>query len=198
MLISLNDLPEPLRKYITELRACVKSALEDFVSICAPFRVRLSQRTEASIIHDFMTWYARERFEWVLKRNLFLVKIEDYRVKLKKLDARWRTRSIPTQLALQFEKQQQLHLFDDLDVTNLFLGYQRDAVEILKSGIWLVCPDGKGFKWVAELTTEEIGGAVEFAITPTEPTAEIEERRITAKKTAEDGAAKAVGNESNG
>lgn len=185
MLISLSDLPEALRKRVTTLRECVNLALADFVKLHTGLRARYSARSEASIIHDYMVAFAKDRFPWRLKRNLFLIEIEGFRAKLKKLDGGWRPRNVQTQLVINFERQQPLRLFDDLDVEHVFLGYQRDEVETLKSKVWLVCPDGKGFKWIAELTESEGVGSVQVAATsPVEGPAEAA-RRIRPKKVAE-------------
>jgi len=185
MLISLTELPEALRRHVTSLSECVRLALSDFVADHARLRARYSARTEASIIHDYMVSYAMDRFPWKLKRNLFLIAIDEYRAKLKKLDGRWRTRRVPTQLALRFENQAPLRLFDDVDVTNVYLGYQRDEAEILKSGIWLVCPDGKrGFRWIAELSASEHSNTIQVAAAApvVEPASQ---RRIQPKRIAE-------------
>jgi len=185
MLIDLSELPEALRKHVTTLRECVNLALADFAKIHAELRARYSPRSEASIIHDYMVGFARDRFDWLQKRNLFLIKIEGFRAKLKKLDGNWRPHNIETQLVLNFERQQPLRLFDDLDVEHVFLGYQRDEVEILKSKVWLVCPDGKGFKWIAELTSSKGSSSVQVAASPVEGPAEAVARRIKPKKVAE-------------
>lgn len=194
MLIRLADLPEALRQRVSDLRACVKDALDLFVKEQRAVRHRYSERSEASIVHDYMCLCAKDRFDWSLKRNLFVIRIEGFRAKLKKLGANWRPRNIQTQLVLQFEGQEPLRsgqsgqLFDDLDLTNLFLGYQRNEAEMQRSKIWLVCPDGKAFRWIAELT-EEPGaavGGIEFAIPPAVPAVVLDQpaRRITPKKPA--------------
>jgi len=187
MLISLLELPENLRKHVSTLSACVKLALADFVADQSAHRVRYSARTEASIIHDYMVWYAKDMFPWKLRRNLFLLHVEnDYRVKLKKLDGRWRPRNIQTDLVLQFEEQRPLRLFDDLDLTHLFLGYQRDEAEILRSSIWLVRPNGRTIQWAAELGIEDGASAMNFAvIAPTDPTRDADIRRVRPKIAAQ-------------
>lgn len=183
MLIGLNELPEALRGHVATLRACVRLALDDFIKEHTALRFKYSLRTEASIINDYMVWYAKNRFPWKLKRNLFLIEIgADFRAKLKKLNGGWQTSNIQTRLVLQFERQQSLALFDDLDLTHLFLGYQRNDAELSKSSIWLVCPDGKRFKWIAELTVDEGVGGMEFAIaSPTQPRPDTGARRIKPK-----------------
>jgi hypothetical protein len=187
MLISLADLPDSLRQHITALRECVRLALDDFTTDHRDLRVRYSARTEASIIHDNMVWYAKDRFPWKLKRNLFLIQVgRDFVAKLKKINAGWRVSGIQTQLFLNFDTQQQMQLFDDLDLTHLYLGYERDHVEISKSKIWLVCPDGKhGFKFIADLT--EDGGTINVAVpaAPVAPVAPVG-RRIKPKAPAAD------------
>lgn len=189
MLIGLDELPEALRRHVASLRECVTFALGDFVKEHTRLRARYSSRTEASIIHDYMVWNAKDRFPWKLKRNLFLIQIEnEFRAKLKKLDGSWHTRRIPTQLSLRFEKQLPLQgrLFDDLDFEHVFLGYQRDGAEILKSKVWLVCPDGpRHFKWIAELTADEAAGSVEFAVAMPGDTDDATGRRIKPKKSAD-------------
>ena len=106
MLISLNDLPEALRAHVATLRACVRLALDDFIQQHNELKFRYTLRTEASIINDYMVWYAKDRFPWKLRRNLFLVDVgNDFRVKLKKLTGGWRTSNIQTDLVLQFERQ---------------------------------------------------------------------------------------------
>ncbi len=187
MLIDMNDLPDALRAQIGILRGLVLGALADFHGKHRELRVDYSARSEASIIHDYMVKQAKVAgFDWKLKRNLFLFRVgTDFSVKPKKLDRQLRPRNVLTQLVLDFERQRVMHLFDDLDLTHLFLGYQRDGAELLTSSIWLVCPDGRGVKWAAELRAEDAAAAVEFAlpVTPTMPT-ETEGRRIKPKKIA--------------
>jgi hypothetical protein len=182
MLIDMNELPELLRAHLGILRGLVLSALNDFNTDHRELRARYSARTEASIIHDYMVWHAkRAGLDWKFKRNLFLFRVGDgYSVKPKKLDAQLRPRSAPTQLALQFERQRFMNLFDDLDLTHLFLGYQRDGAELITSSIWLVCPDGRRIKWAAELRAADAAASLEIALPPTIPV-EPEARRIKAK-----------------
>lgn len=181
MLISLNELPEALRAHVATLRACVRLALDDFIKNQTGLRFMYTLRTEASIINDYMVWYAKDRFSWKLKRNLFVIDVgPDYRAKLKKLTGGWKTSNIQTNLVLQYEQQKPLTLFDDMDLTHLFLGYQRNDAEISKSSIWLVCPDGKRVKWIADLTAAgESSNTMEFGIvSPTDPTPATTARRI--------------------
>jgi hypothetical protein len=187
MLIRLSELPEALRKHVVTLRGFVSSALENFVGEHAPFRVKYCRRTEASIIHDYIIWHAKQAsFPHQVKRNLFLLNVEnDYRVKPKKLDSSLRPRNIQTNLVLEFERNRGLRLFDDLDLTHVFLGYQRDGVELLNSPIWLVCPQGRRVKWAVELPADMEAATVEVAVAPTIPQ-EPSERRIKPKKSAEE------------
>ena len=192
MLISLNELPAGLQEHVSTLRECVRSALRDFVTHHKALRVRYTKRTEASIIHDYMVWYAKEYFPWVLKQNLFLVQVgTDYRIKLKRLDKRWRVSRIPTQLVLKFEHQRPLRLFDDLDLTHLYLGYQFDPLEVAKSKIWIVCPDGtSGFRFIAELPADADDNQLQVAVP-----APTEKRRIKPKSTTDRATERAASNE---
>jgi hypothetical protein len=132
-----------------------------------------------------MVWYAKDRFPWKLRRNLFLVQIgSDFTAKLKKLTGGWGTTNIQTNMVLQYEQQRPMRLFDDMDLTHLFLGYQRNDAEISKSSIWLVCPDGKRKpKWIADLTNaEDAGNVINVGIvSPTDPSAAGTGRRIKPK-----------------
>jgi hypothetical protein len=153
MLIDMTDLPPILQAHIDTLRGLVSTSLTRFHDLHRELRADYSARSEASIIHDYMLKEAKlAGFPWKLRRNLFLFRLGDFAVKLKKLDNLLRPRRIPTQLSLNFERQRAIRLFDDLDLTHLFLGYQRNGAELVTSAIWLVCPDGKNIKWAAELT----------------------------------------------
>lgn len=189
MLISLSELPEALRVHVETLRACVRLALDDFTKDHSPLRFRYTLRTEASIINDYMVWYAKDRFPWKLKRNLFLIEIEqDFRAKLKKLTGAWKTSNIQTNLVLRYEQQKPIRLFDDMDLTHLYLGYQRNDAELSKSTIWLVCPDGKRAKWIADLSTADGAEALDVRVAgPTDPTPDQTARRIKPKIAVADG-----------
>ena len=188
MLINIEDLPADLRKHVEPLREFVRQALRDFLAHHSAFRVRYSPRTQASIIHDYMVWFAKEskQYEWRLRRNLFLFKLEnDYTVKPKKiriLDGKWRVSNIRTNLVLAFEQQRPIRLFDDLDLTHLYLGYQLDPVEVGNSTIWLVCPQGRGTKWAVELSADENAAVVNVGTFHPEP-APTPVRRVRRKVT---------------
>ena len=192
MLIDFADLPQALRDQLTVLRGLVQAALEDFVSMHSGLRVRYTARTEASIIHDNMVWHAKAAgFQWQLKRNLFLFRVgNEFAVKPKKLDQQLRPRNITTQLVLNFDKQRVLKLFDDLDFTHVYLGYQKNGAELSTSSIWLVCPQGRRIRWAAELPLQPTS-AVEVAV-PLMPTLpeESRERRVRRKQAATDKDAK--------
>lgn len=187
MLIDMNDLPTILREQIGVLRGLVQSALRDFIDHHKELRVRYTARTEASIIHDYMVWHAKTTaYPWKIKRNLFLFRLgNDYSVKPKRLDRYLRPRYLPTQLALRFDGQRPIRLFDDLDLTHLYLGYQQNGAELVTSAIWLVCPEFGGIKWAAELRAEDAAAPVEIGV-PSEPTipTQPERGRVKPKKIA--------------
>jgi hypothetical protein len=181
MLISLDELPEVLGKHIAQLRGIVRQALDEFVKDHRALRYRYSTRSEASIIHDYMVWFAKQAgFAWKVKRNLFLFEVgQDFRIKPKRLSKNFQTSNIQTRLVLQFEDQRPLRLFDDLDLTNVFLGYQCDGPEIANWSIWLVEPKRKGIKWAADLSGSETASvSIAVATQPDEP----QGRRIKPKQ----------------
>jgi hypothetical protein len=195
MLIDLSELPEGIRRHVEVLRACVENALRDFVKDHNLLRWRYSLRTEASIINDYMIDHAKrsQDFQWKIRRNLFLLEVSrDFRMKLKKINGRFRTSNIPTNLSLQFDYQRPMRLFDDLDLTHIVLGYQRDPVEISASRIWLVCPNGKQPKWIAEITGDR--GSMQVAVSSPTPEAP-PQRRVRPKRGPKRDDTGAVGNE---
>jgi hypothetical protein len=155
------ELPSRLRNALPVLATCVYNALKQFAAEHALLRHRYSKLTEANLIRDYMVDEARARFPWKLKNNLFLIcPIDSHRIKLKKLSPSLRTSNQPTQLVLRYDHQKPLRLFDDLDLVNLYLGYQRHEVEVLQSRIWLVCPRGQRIAWALELTQMLASAAV--------------------------------------
>ena len=135
MLINMNELPPVLRAQLGVLRGLVHDAISDFMQHHRELRARYTARTEASIIHDYMVWHAKQTaFHWNMRRGLFLFRVgNDYSVKPKKLDRYLRPRYIPTQLALRYDGQRPMQLFDDIDLTHLYLGYQHDGAELVTS-----------------------------------------------------------------
>ena len=143
-------------------------------------RYRLRGLAESVIIHDYATAELDRVFDCSRKRGLFLVRLPEHRVKVKKLDANWQPRNIPTQTFLRFMEQAQLDLFDNLWLTNIILGYQKDPIDPSRSTVWLVCPDGAdGLRWVAELT-EHVASPPAAAPKPQPEAAPA--KRIRAKK----------------
>ena len=187
-LIAQDELPATLREYVPDLHACVRNGLDEFVAEHKVCRVDYTRRTEASIIHDYMVKHARSQFSssCVLRQNLFLIKLgQDYLVKLKRLDQHHHVSRIPTNLSLQFEGQDQMPLFDDLDRIHLYLGYQFDPIEVSKSRIWITRPEGPFLvRFAAELTDDHLVQVL--------PVHKTQPRRITPKV---DSAAKAVSND---
>lgn len=151
-----TELPQPLRAALPGLRECVALALREYDTDHRMLAHKYSRRSEANLIRDYMVKQAQSRFSWKLKRNLFVISaVDGHRIKLKKLDAQLRTRNHATQLSLCFEYQRTMRLFDNLELENLHLGYQRHEVELSKSRIWLVKPRGKSIAWAIDLSGDQ-------------------------------------------
>ena len=175
------DLPPKLGNALPVLAACVYNALKAFVEDHALLRHKYTKLSEANLIRDYMVREAQDKFPWKLKQNLFVIcPLDDHRIKLKKLGPSLRTSNQPTQLSLRYDYQKPLRLFDDLDLVNLYLGYQRHEVEILQSRIWLVCPRGKKIAWALELPNALAASTPAPALQPM-PLAP-PQRRVRAKK----------------
>ncbi len=159
-----GDLRETFRSIHT-------TALRIFYNEQKTFRYRFGKGTEAAVINDYIRDEARKalaedgRIQIIEKRRSFLICMAGYAIKLKKFDSHLRTRSIPTHAARSFLNQQPQLEGMPGDPMNLFLGYQRNDVEITTSPIFLVCPDGKEIEWDWQLLESE-AASVEEPVQP--------------------------------
>ena len=165
-----------------------QSGLNSYVVEQMALRHRYSKSTEAAIINDYIRAEARKaldenpRVKLIEKYRTMLICVDgEYTIKIKKLDSRLRTRNVPTRAVREFLNQQpQLDGMPERP-TNLFLGYQKQEIELTTSLIYLVCPDGREVEWEWELTGTAGGGVPPTPATGIPPTPQGPRRHITPK-----------------
>lgn len=158
----LESLPDDLQPEEQKLFDVVYRGLALFLTRFGLKRQGMTPRSEASNIHDCMVEIARELFPdpgHQVIRNLFVIKMGPYRIKLKMLDGNFQTRNHRTQMVLQFLRNVPARLFDMEPTINLHLGYQKHGVELMKSAIFLTRPDGNRIKFVYELLPPAVSAA---------------------------------------
>lgn len=146
-----EKLPEELRPHERDLYEIVREGLAIFISRFGDLRAGMTTRSERSNIHDCIVEAAKKRLPWMFqtKHNLFLIKLGQYRFKLKKLDENLRSSNHPTQMV--FDWLRQLKTLFDVSTINLHLGYQPNGIDLRQSSIWIVCPSGGKIEWAYEL-----------------------------------------------
>ena len=94
-------------------------------------------------VHDCLREVAKTYFpnEYRERGQLFELLLDSYRVRLKKLDRYLRPSNYRTQAVFEFMNQTGV-LFDDLDPISLVLGYIPNGIDITKSDLWLMKPQG--------------------------------------------------------
>lgn len=146
---------DELAEEISELDACVSSALQKYHHDYKALRHQHSPRTQANIINDLMVLEACARFG--NRRGVNIVKKHGVRLlsfatgwlaRFKKLDRAGRARFIGTQSALRFVNQLPMPGIGEAS-THLFVGYVLHSAELLQSDTCVVCPaDQNTVGWV--------------------------------------------------
>lgn len=201
MALTLEEAQDLLGPYLDRLFMCINGAVKSYVARDPEERAILKPRTRAGIINDFMVHKALSeldlpgvRIKW--HRGQFMLIIEDKaRIRLKKLNKRLRPSNIPTQQALSFLNQEQVHFsFPDESppLTDLVAGYQWNQLET-GAGIWIVCPNQRTNQWV--LAVEDPAHAAEVHSHPSvSPSTVDRPRRVRPKVAPEVGDSGVDGN----
>jgi hypothetical protein len=144
----LQSLPPDLASYESQLLEIVNRGLGLYVERYGSLRGTQSLRSQASNINDCLVEEATSALpQFIFRRlNLFLLRIGNYQIKLKKLDENLCTRNHPTQMVFDFLRQ--LRLFNSEPMINLHLGYQVNGIDLRNSAIYLTKPNGrKRIEW---------------------------------------------------
>ena len=164
MTLPLSDALPVLVPYFPRFYSCVSGAVDDYRANRTPLdKARDRKRTRSSIINDSMVHNARTAFvedpdvtlyeEYGYTRLL----IEDFSIRMKKLDHNFRTHNVPTQEALAFVYQMSFQMRGLRALTNLALGYQWNDLETEITGVYLVCPRGTQNEWVIAIPRPDSG-----------------------------------------
>jgi hypothetical protein len=149
-----DTLPDVLQQYESDLASVVRDGLALFNTRFGTLRPGMTTRSERSNVHDCMGEMAKKQLPKFCRQrgNLFLIAIGQYRIKLKKLSPTLAASSYPTQAVFDFLKQKVQSLFEDGSLVNLHLGYVPDGMDLLKSTVYMTCPDGvRNLAWFYEM-----------------------------------------------
>lgn len=150
-----------LKPHLADLSGSVTDAWAVWESRCQTFpedRVKLSDRSRASIVYDYMKDSATRRFTG--KPDVYLSNKRGYLsvticgkvvIRFKKFDKYRRVRSIPTRQYNLFMLQQSLEGFE---LVNLVTGYRVDDLQTGIAEVLIACPSGAKNLWYADITTE--------------------------------------------
>lgn len=152
-----ESLPENLQPYEDDLNSIVLEGLALFLSRFGLLRAGMTIRSERSNIHDCMVEIAKKYFpnDFLYAQNRFLLRLGGHQIKLKKFNSTLETANSPTQLVFDYLQQKVSDLFSSEPSTNIHLGYIPDGIDLLKSAIWITCPNGlTSLEWVYALRSE--------------------------------------------
>lgn len=187
---SKEEAQSDLAEFEQPLRELMNAALRAYINDHLTFRRLYSKRTEASIINDYVKEEARKRLDGHPRvklidklGTLFVCVDGEYTIKAKKLDRNLRARNIPTTAVLGFLKQQPQLAGMPEEPTNLFLGYQRQEIELTTSPIYIVCPNVKAKIWDWPLMEPEPKSQAVMAEDAAPVAPEPLKKRITPKRT---------------
>jgi hypothetical protein len=136
-------------------------------------RAPLSARCRASFIYDHIAYRARSRFDGIQgvrleeRRGFLLLHIDNkVTIRFKKLDAKNRTRNVPTQQQIRFSLQLEMEGLPKS--TRLVAGYKLNDVQTAIQQIAVTCPVGNNLQWFFEIPDADAPSNIEF-LTPPPP-----------------------------
>lgn len=155
MALSAQAAREILKPYEREVKECIVSAWDEYGKI--PFRHKLTPRTRANVVHDFMVDNARKleyrpgiRIHEI--NGLFIICIKDKLfIRFKKLDEDKLSHSIQTQQTLEFLGQEELPRFP---VARLIAGYELNSLQTDLKAVTITYPSGSRNAWHYDLDSE--------------------------------------------
>ena len=158
--ISKADAADILRPHFGTLHAVLDGAWERWEALPIADRAAFCPRTRACIVHDFMREKAESaggpRFRTMEKTGLFLVVVDKaVLLRFKKLSERGVSCNYPTQQALDFEEQMEIHGIGELP--RLTVGYVLDRSGTEVVDFIISCPT----RWGNTAWTMSFAGAVQ-------------------------------------
>ncbi|HYC44585.1 MAG TPA: hypothetical protein VED01_03775 [Burkholderiales bacterium] len=146
--------------YLPLIRSVFLRAWAEYNALPLELRIKLTPRSRASIVHDFVVHAIRASFDGIddvrlLEINKLFVMLVgcDVVLRFKKLDDGLRASSIPTQQSLDFSNQDDLPGIER--VTHLDAGYRLNALQTTIEGVYVCCPNGASVLWYYEIAPEE-------------------------------------------
>jgi hypothetical protein len=166
---SRDDGIKILGPFLQRLAQCIAQAWRDLEQIPAMIRADMSPRSRAAMVNDRIVVHARREFErdpsvaFTRGRGgLFLLAIRgSFLLRFKKLDAKLRSRNIPTTQASLFEQQHSLELPGmPPAMTHLNAGYILNRMQTEIAATYVTCPVGKRIEWSVDLASVSFGDVV--------------------------------------
>lgn len=150
-----------LKPYLAEISRLVLDGFDDYRRDYSSVSHTHHARTRASIIHDHIFAYAKDRLLTNNAFHLIPTKVRNlldfsgsFVLQFKKLSRRLRTSNIPTQLALDFARQKEVHCLPGIPprLPRLAIGYVPSANWTSIDGIFLTYAVGNKLEWFIDLT----------------------------------------------
>jgi hypothetical protein len=164
MTIAQENSIAALGPYLYALRAMCWDSWEDYQAYPPHTKVVHNSTTRANIVHchwsDRAARFAESTEGWELLNlmGLFVLvgKLGNtvFALRMKKVDFELRSSNVPTQQIEDFKNQVPLEGMPE--ACHLEIGYMLNASATAISGIFLICPSGKGVLWSVELKMESV------------------------------------------
>ena len=164
----LEAIPSDLESHESSLYGTLRDGLALFQKRYGHYRGVMTTTGERMNVHDCLREVAKTYFpnEYRERGQLFELVLDSYRVRLKKLDPYLRPSNYHTQAVFEFMNQIGV-LFDDLDPISLVLGYIPNGIDITKSDLWLMKPQGVGASPVWQYRLQPDSGDISMSSFPT-------------------------------
>lgn len=166
--ISKEDAEPVLKPHIPNLLACIVEAFA--LSMEMPYRIDFESRTKSTILRDLIVRKVKEKFEEVPEAtpfytpHYFFLRIENFLIRVKKLDRNNLPNNVRTKQAVALTEQQFVIPETDGSVL-LNLGYKINSARTKITSAFLTCQRGRTNEWDIPL-----GGTAEgFIVLPTQP-----------------------------
>jgi hypothetical protein len=144
-----------LEPHATKIQGCILMGINEYQTEYSKYHYLHSARSRASLVRDHIVEKIKQAFDGnkgvniIDKRGLFLLSIDGFVIRFKKLNKNFKTSNIQTQQTLRFSNQLEIEgLYKP--ITNLNAGY-------IANEFWsdfeclITCPNGNRLDWVINI-----------------------------------------------
>ncbi|WP_042301598.1 hypothetical protein [Paraburkholderia kururiensis] len=182
-----------LDPYLRTLRTLCLDSWQDYQSYPVDKRAVHDSTTRANIVHSHWVQRAAQYAEltpgWELlnltRLHVLVARVGDivFALRMKKVDGELRSSNVTTQQIEDFRNQEPLEGIPE--ACHLELGYMLNASATAVSGIYLICPSGKGVLWSVEIKAESVETVIADLYANREPAAPEDQGAILRPKRTE-------------